>query len=58
MTVEIDVKSNRCNFPECRHYVNGECTSEEHRKDCLEIAIAVLCLDKEIPDVRECETGI
>nr|DAI88273.1 MAG TPA: hypothetical protein [Caudoviricetes sp.] len=47
MKVDIDLQSNKCNFPECQEYEDGVCTSEEHRKDCLDIALAVLCLDKE-----------
>lgn len=50
MTVEIDLKSNKCNFPECRHYEQGECCDKKSRKDCLDIALAVLCLNEDIAD--------
>ena len=45
--VEIDYKSNRCNFPECIHYESGICADMKARKDCLDIALAVLCLNNE-----------
>jgi hypothetical protein len=49
----------RCNFKYCNYHVDGYCMSEEHRKDCLEIAIGVLCLEgdedaNETKAVREC----
>lgn len=46
----IDTETDRCNFPFCRFHVDGICHSEEHRKDCLDIALAVLCLDKKGED--------
>lgn len=48
MRVDIDIKNNKCRFEQCRHFSDGECLSDEARKDCIDIALAVLCLDKEV----------
>ena len=42
MVINFDEKSDKCNFVECRCYDNGICRGEEERKNCLEIAFAVL----------------
>ena len=47
MKVDIDVKSKKCDFRQCINYESGECMSEENRRDCLEIALAVLCIKEE-----------
>ena len=47
MKIEIDLKSDKCNYPECRNYNDGICYDMEARKDCLDIALAVLCLNNE-----------
>ena len=52
MVAEIDLKSNECGFPECRHYEQGTCNSKEHRKECIDIALSVLCID-EVIDERD-----
>lgn len=52
MLFKIEINDNKCHFEQCRHYEAGECLSEEARRDCLEIASAVLCLDKE-PEIEE-----
>ena len=51
MMVEIDLQSNKCRFPECRHYNNGICESNKHRNECMDIALAVLSID-EVADER------
>lgn len=47
MLKEIDVKSDNCNYEFCRHYENGKCQDADARKECLEIATSVLCIDKD-----------
>ncbi len=45
MVIKFDEKSNKCNFTFCRCYEDGTCTGEEERKQCLEMAFAVLGVD-------------
>ncbi len=45
MEINIDVKSNKCNFEYCRNHKDGECQDKKARKDCLEIALSVLCVN-------------
>lgn len=45
MVINFDEKSDKCNFAYCRNYVNGECHNEDDRKQCLELAFAVLGVD-------------
>lgn len=45
MDVSIDLKSDGCNFQFCRHNDNGRCVNEIARLDCLEVALAVLCIE-------------
>lgn len=42
MVINFNEKSEKCNFAFCRNYVNGECHNEDDRKQCLELAFAVL----------------
>lgn len=44
---KLDLKGNKCRYENCRHYYNGKCLDKRARKDCLEIALAVLCIDME-----------
>ena len=46
MKLEIDLKSMKCNYKECWHYYEGECQDEEARKNCQDIALAVLCVSE------------
>ena len=41
--IEANVTKNDCQFEQCRHYNEGKCLNGKARKDCLEIAMAVLC---------------
>lgn len=34
----------KCNFTTCRYNKDGSCQNEEARKECVEIAKAVLCI--------------
>lgn len=52
MLVNIETNGNRCNFEFCRHYLDGECQDEKARKECEDIAYAVLCIDVENEDER------
>ncbi len=36
---------NNCNLSTCRYNVLGECENEEKRKECIEVSMAVLCLE-------------
>lgn len=38
--------SNNCNLTTCRCSENGKCTNEEKRKECVEVSLCVLCLEK------------
>ena len=44
----------RCNYEQCIHYEDGYCLDNNARRDCVEIALSVLCLNKE----PECETTV
>ena len=37
---------DKCNFSTCRFNENGKCTDEKSRKQCVEVAEKVLCLDE------------
>lgn len=37
-------ENNKCNLATCRYNVDGKCTNDEKRKECIEVAKAVLCL--------------
>lgn len=50
MLVDVSIGEDRCNYEFCRHFENGKCRSADARKECLEIAIAVLCIDKDKED--------
>ena len=57
MQIKIDLKGNNCHFEQCRHYEDGKCLSDEARKDCLDIALAVLCINDEVANekrLQEC----
>ena len=41
--------ATECHFKNCIHHADGYCHSEEHRKDCLEIALGILCMDNYTP---------
>lgn len=47
MLGKIDLKSNNCNFEQCQNYEDGKCLNKDDRRNCLEIAMAVLCIDTE-----------
>lgn len=47
MQIEIDLKRNDCHFDQCRNYEDGKCLNDEDRKGCVEIAMAVLCINAE-----------
>lgn len=36
---------NNCNLTNCRYNANGKCENEEKRKECVEVARKVLCLE-------------
>ena len=44
----------RCNYEQCIHHEDGYCLDNNARRDCVEIALSVLCLNKE----PECETTV
>lgn len=35
----------KCEFTNCVHQANGYCHDIKHRKECLEMSMAILCLD-------------
>lgn len=53
MVINFNEKSDKCNFTECRCYEDGICRGEEERKNCLEIAFAVLGVDNAKEDAAE-----
>lgn len=36
---------NNCNLASCRYNQSGQCTSEEKRKECVEVSKLVLCIE-------------
>jgi len=46
LNLEINLRENKCHFEQCVHYADGECQSEDARKNCLDIALAVLCCEE------------
>lgn len=57
MQVEIDIKSDRCNYPYCIHNVEGICYDDSARKACLGISLSVLCINKEVLHDRAEDKG-
>lgn len=55
MLMETDLTKNNCNFHNCRHYRSGKCMNNTARKDCLEIALAVLCVTDKMKKPGMCE---
>lgn len=53
--METDLTKNNCNFHNCRHYRSGKCMNNTARKDCLEIALAVLCVTSESKKPAACD---
>lgn len=53
MTVDIDLQSKGCNFQFCRYNENGKCTNDVARLDCLEVSLAVLCIEVEDAEEKE-----
>lgn len=47
MLIEIDTTKNDCRYEYCKHYDEGKCLDDNARKDCLEIAMAVLCVSED-----------
>lgn len=47
-------KTIRCNYEQCIHHEEGYCLDNNARRDCVEIALSVLCLNKE----PECEKTV
>ena len=45
---------NNCNLTTCRYNVDGKCTNEEKREECVRVSKAVLMIDDfddtEVPD--------
>lgn len=37
---------NNCNLTTCRYNADGKCTNEENWKECAEVSLCVLCLEK------------
>lgn len=48
--VNIDENSNKCQFEQCINYEDGYCLNDKDRKNCIEIATAVLCINTEKKD--------
>lgn len=56
--VDIDIKSNKCDFEQCVNYYEGICLNKQARKDCVEIATAVLCINQEVTDEGRLQKGV
>lgn len=56
--VDIDIKNNKCDFENCVHHHDGICINNQARKDCLEIALAVLCINQEVTDEGRLQKGV
>ena len=42
--------NKKCNLTSCRYNADGKCTNEEKRKECVEVARKVLCLNEKDKD--------
>ena len=51
MEIRTEIPERECHFENCVHYADRECLDLESRQYCLEIAFAVLCVDKE-PEIE------
>ncbi len=43
---------DNCNLASCRYNKNGKCENEEKRKECVEVAELVLCIDSMEDDCK------
>ena len=50
MQVNVNIGSNRCDYEFCIFFDEGRCRNKEARRECLEIATAVLCIEGELCD--------
>jgi hypothetical protein len=57
MRINLEIPKDDCDFEFCRYFEDGKCLSESARKDCLEIALAVLCVrgedGRDKPELQE-----
>lgn len=53
----IEPNNKKCNLTFCRYNTDRECTNDEKRKECVEVAEKVLCVDKEkfMDEIREAD---
>ena len=58
MQVNINIEKNNCQFEQCRYYEDGICLSDEARRDCVEIATAVLCISDEVANEGRLQKGV
>lgn len=42
MVLNFDEKSKKCNFDQCVYYASGECTGNEERDACIDMALKML----------------
>lgn len=47
MIIETDLASNECHFENCIHFEDQVCKDRESREYCIEIALAVLNVERE-----------
>ena len=47
MIIETDLASNECHFENCIHFEDRVCKDRESREYCIEIALAVLNVERE-----------
>ena len=40
-------ENKKCNLTSCRYNVDGKCTNEEKREECVEVSGKVLCINEE-----------
>ena len=50
LTISENIKSNKCQFEQCINYEDGYCLNDEDRRGCIEIAMAVLCINEDESD--------
>lgn len=58
MRIKVDLKGNSCQFEQCVNYYEGICLNDQARKDCLDIALAVLCVNKEVANEKRLQERI
>lgn len=55
MQIETDLTKNHCQYKKCRHWNEGKCLNAKARKDCIDVALAVLFAREKIEANLACD---